>query len=534
MQSVSTQFNNAVNATVKSPRPGCLISWKKNIAPTVKIFQLDHSYLDGPDKLMGTGGTITFADKYDYVDETANVKNFRVTKKISSRPWGVIMATADIELNNTSKRYFPDYDPTIGAYTDLPERPIKLSVGLNGEYIKLFTGYAKRPDHQLVKRVSKITAFDAMTYLSTVKSNLGAFVNQTADYIIKQLLIEQGFGSAQYNIEPSLQQPIGYLMPNGRTVTDIFNEICEAEGYLLHADEDGIIQGWNRLHFLGNPTAVRTFNYSNMTDLSLTTAPIINSAEVVAKPFKPAAFNKLYETDSSADDRLIPPGQSKDLFVEFKDDLGSFPAISVDTPVYVASSTGSSSYSTNLSSDGSSADTGSSFITLSSVYNFGSTYRMTFANSSPDTPVYITNIQLYGTPAKVTAIKGDIQQDTVSIGKYGMNPENDQKPYVIENNLIQDMATANAMAWLLVNINSNPRSRFDIENFVVPQLQIGDPVNVVIADIAATKYCTVLGIETFFGVNANLTQKIYVEERKQTTYFRLDHSHLDGADHLAL
>lgn len=533
MQTVSGGFTTKVTDMVKTIYPSCLISWKKTYTSGANFFQLDVSHADGPDGLKGTGGTVTFFDKYDYVNETPYVKNFRITKKISNRPWGVIMATAEIELNNTKKRFFPGYDGTIGAYTDLPDRPIKLGVGINGEFINQFTGYTKRPEHALVKRTSTIQAFDAMTYLSTVKSSLSAFVNQKADYIIKQLLIEQGFSSAQYNIEPSLQLPIGYLMVKDRFVTDILNDICAAEGFIMHADENGIIQGWNRLHLLGSRTSLWTFNYSNMADIGWSSAPIINRAQVVASPFKPAAFNKLYETDTVTDDRLIPAGQSVDIFAEFKDDLGNFPAISVDTPVYVSSGTGSSTYSTNFAKDGT-ADTGSSYITLSSVYNFGNTYRMTFTNSHPNHAIYITKIQLFGQPAKVTAIKSNVQEDTTSIGKYGVNPDNNKQTFIIDNDVIQDISTANSMAWMLVDSYKSPNSRLNIDNFPVPQLQFGDPVNVYIADIATTKSCNVLGVETFFGVNANLTHKLYLEQRPTKTYFQADVSHLDGSDALAL
>ena len=530
---VSSQFEDTVKAAEKSPYPGFLISWAKNIDEDVKFFQLDHSYLDGPDKLVGSGDVITFFDKYDYVDETAYVANFRITKKISERPWGVIMATAEINLNNTTKRFMPGFDPTIGDYTDLPDRPVKLSVGLNGEFIKLFTGYAMRPKHSLVKRLSTITAYDAMTYLSTVESSLDAFVDTPMHEIIEALLIEQGFGYDQFDIEPSLQQPIGYLMPNGKIVTDIFQEMCEAEGYLLHANEDGIIQGWNRLHFLGDQAPVWHFDYDNLADMDFSTAPIINAVEVVATPYKPVAWNKIYETDDNPDDRLVPPGASLDIFADFKDENNvEFPAISVDAPVYVADAEGSSSYSTNLSRDGD-GPTGSADITLDSVYNFGNTYRMTFSNDG-DSPIYITNITLFGQPAKITAVKSDIQRHDVSIQKYGINPDNSKQVYEIDNTLIQDTATANAMAWLLVNIYGDPHGRFDLTNFVVPQLQIGDPIEAYIADLDTTKYCVVMGFELFLGVNANFTHKLYVEEREEHTYFRLDHSYLDGPDGLAL
>lgn len=533
MIDVSTLFEDTVKAPVRSPKPGCLISWAKNYDAGVAFAQMDHSHMDQGDRMKGTGDTVTFFNKYDYVNETRYVKNFRITKKLSNRPWGVIMASAEVELNNTTKRFFPGFNPDIGAYTELPDRPIKLSVGFNGEFVNLFTGYADRPEHQLVKRISKIRAYDAMTYLSTVKSSLDAFVDTPANEIIEALLIEQGFGMEMFNIEPSLQQPIGYLMPNGRIVTEIFQDICDAEGYIMHADEEGIIQGWNRLHMIGDRSPVWTFTYANMEDINYSSAPIINAAEVVAKPFKPAAWNKLYETDSSVgEDRTVLPGQSKDIFVEFKDDLGAFPAIDVDDPVHISSAAGSSYYSTNLSKEGD-AETGQADISLSSTYNFGNTYRMTFANSG-DVPIYITKIVLFGQPAKVTAIKGDTQEDPDSIEKYGINPDNSKQVYVIENNLVQDLATANTMAWLLVDINSSPHARLDIDNFVVPHLQFGDPIEVEILDINESKYCNVLGTELFFGVDANLTHKIFVEERELKTYARMDQSHMDGADVMAL
>ena len=534
MQAVSSQFSDAFAAMVTSPQPMCMVSWKKTINDDVDFFTLDSSHLDGGDILQGTGDVITLFDKYDYQDETQYVQNFSVSRKISNRPWGVIMAQATITLNNTTKRFYPGFDPDIGDYTALPGRPVKLGIGVGGEFMKVFTGYTDRPDHQLVKRLSVINAFDAMTYLSTVKSTLPAFVDTSMSDIVEQLLIEQGFGADQYNLEPSLQLPIGYLMPTTYSaVTDIFNDLCTAEGYLLFVDENGIIQGWNRLHLLGDRSPVAAFTYSTLEDISWSSSSVINSADVVAKPFKPAAFNKLWELAQASDTTLVPPGASIDIIANFQDDNGAFPAISVDEPVYVDSNAGSSTYSTNLASDGS-ADAMNSYITLSSVYNFGNSYRMTFTNSHTSSPIYITNIQLFGQPAKVTAIQSQVQQDTDSIEKYGINPDNNGVTYELDNNLIQDTAAANTMAWLLVNLYSTPHDMLNLSNFIVPQIQLGDPVQTTIEDTGEVIYGAVMGIDITFGVSFALSQKLYVQEMSQHTYFRLDISHLDGSDGLAL
>lgn len=526
MQTVSTQFTTAVNAANKVPQWGCLISWKKNISSSVKFFTLDQSHLDGPDKLKGSGSTITFFDKYDYQNESIYVKSFKVTRKISNRPWGVIMATAELELNNTTKRFMPDYDGDIGAYVGLPERPIKLSMGYGGEQVKLFTGYTNRPDSQLVKRVTKITAYDAMTYLSGVKSNLGAFVNTPMHEIIEALLIEQGFGTDQFVIEKSLQQNIGYFMPRGKFVADILNEFCEAEAYTMFCDEDGLIRGWNRLHLLGNKAPLWTFTYSNMTDVAWSSAPIINSAVYIAKPFKPAPWNKIWRMDQASDETLVPPGGTVNIIASFRDESGDFPAINVDAPVHVSLNAGSSIYYTNYNQDGSGA-TGAAYISLSSVYNFGNEYLMTFANSG-GVPIYITGIQLFGVVARINIVDSKPQEAVNSIAKYGINPENGKQTYEVSNGLVQDAATANTMAWLLANTYAEPLSRMTISNFVVPHLQYGDAVNVHIADTDTTKYCNIMGMELSVGAGANITQSLYVEERKPTTYVVLDNTNIDS------
>lgn len=531
MQAVSAGFNAAVAAPITQPRPACLISWDKNIDTAAKFFQLDMSYLDSNDNLKGPGGTLAYFDRYRYVNETEYVQNYSITKKVSSRPWGVIMAQAEINLNNTSKRFLPGFDPTIGNYI-LRDRPVKLGIGYGNEYINLFVGYCERPKNTYNKRITTLQCFDAMTYLSRCKSNLGVYVNTPATTIIYDLLVEQGFAPSQFSLDPTLQIPIGYFAPKGKTVTDMFEDFCEAEGALMFVDEQGIIQFWNRLHFIRNNTSKWAFNYSNAVDLQWDSTNVINDVLVTSKPLKPAAFNKLYELSGGTGDTMIPPGGSIDIFAEFKDDVGSFPAISVDLPVHVSLNAGSSNYSTNYNKDGT-GDPGNAFVTLTSVYNFGESYRMTFSNSGA-LPIYITALQLFGQPAKVTALATSPQIDNTSIGKYGLNPDDGSKEIEITNDLIQDVASANTMGQLLVSLFAEPMSRIKMPILPVPQLQIGDAVTTLIEDTAQSLLTYVMGYDLFFGVDANLTQSLFVEARPNYKYFQLDLSNLDGSDKLAL
>lgn len=526
MQTVSPAFETAAAAPYKEVGVGALISWQKTINPSTSFFTIGSSLIGGPDVLKGAGGSVTFFDQYQYDNETANVESFKVTRKQSNLPWGVIMASAEITLLNSSNRYTPQYDPIIGNSIK-PDRPIKLSVGFNGEYVNLFTGYTERPVSSIGSRKTTITAWDALTYLSNKRSELPVFVDTSANEIIEDLLVEQGFTSSQFAIEASLQQLIGYLMVQDQPITDIFKKICEAEGALMFVDENGIIRFWNRLHLNTYSTSRWTFDYDNMTNIEWDNTPVINSAVVVAKPFKQVAFNKLWESGQAY---TLPPGGSLDVFADFKDDVGSYPAISVVTPVNIASAV-TSSWQANYNEDGS-GDDAASAVALSSVYLFGERYRMTYTNSSGQN-VYLTKIQLYGIPAKVQVIDAKEQVDQVSIDDYGRNPDNSGDTIEIDNDLVQDAATANALAYIYVKLFSGPLQRLKCTVFGVPHLQLGDFVTVQEETTGQTLSMVVVGNEFSVGLNGSIQQSLDLEQRSTYQYFTIGVSTIGGSDYLA-
>lgn len=526
MQAVTSQFETDVAAPFKNMGAGCLIAWEKTINATYQFFEIGVSEIGGPDLIKGAGGTVTFFDKYQYDDETANLEKYTITRKMSSKPWGVIMASADITLLNASNRYTPGVDATIGDYIK-PDRPIKLSVGINGEFINLFTGYTELPRTNLETRRTTIKAWDALQYLANKKSQLPVFVDTSANEIIEDLLIEQGFDVSQFNIEASLQQPISYLMVQDRKVIDIFTEICEAEGAIMFCDEDGIINFWNRLHLNSNSTNRWTFDYGNLSNIEWDTTPVINDAIVVAKPFKVAAFNKLWESGQSY---TVPPGGSLDIFADFRDDIGNYPAIEIDTPVNIASAT-TSSWQANYNEDGSGNDA-SGPITLDSVYLFGERYRMTFSNSS-DQNIYLTKIQLYGIPAKIAVVDSKEQVDQTSIDDYGINPDNSGEIVTINNNLVQDAPTANALAYIYVQLFSGPLSRLKAKNFAVPHLQLGDFITVDEETSGDELTMVIVGNEITVERGGKLRQALDLEQRSTYEYFTIGVSRIGGSDYLA-
>lgn len=526
MQTVSSDFETAVAAPYKTMKGSALIAWEKTINGTYDFFTINQSLIGGPDIIKGAGGTVTFFDQYQYDNETENVESYKITRKMSNLPWGVIMASAEITLLNASNRYTPGVDATIGDYIK-PDRPVRLGLGINNEFVNLFTGYTELPRTSLDKRRTTIRAWDALQFLSNKKSDLPVFVDTKANDIIEALLIEQGFSAGQFAIEESLQQPISYLMVQDKIVTDIFKEICEAEGALMFVDENGVINFWNRLHINTNNTSRWNFDYSNLKNIEWDTTPVINDAVVIAKPFKVAAFNKLWESGQSY---TIPPGGSLDIFADFRDDVGNYPALSVVTPVNIASAV-SSSWQANYNEDGSGLDA-TIDIDLDSVYLFGERYRMTFSNDS-DKNVYITKIQLYGIPAKVAVIDSKNQIDATSIEDYGRNPDNRGETITINNDLVQDASTANALAYIYVQLFSGPLTRLQCDVFNVPHIQLGDFVTVDEETSGDEKIMVVVGNEIEVSTNGKIKQSLDLEERSTYEYFTIGVSRIGGSDYLA-
>ena len=314
MQTVSSAFTTATSAPIKKVNQGCLIAWDLSLNPTTNWFTIGTSKIGGADLIKGAGGNITFFDKYQYANESARVISWEIKKSLSQKPYGVIMATANVVLDNNSKRYIPNFDGTIGNFI-LPNRAIKLSVGFGNESIMQFVGYTDRPNSPITKRQTTITAYDAISYLQNRKSALQSITNTTVDQIIVALLNEQGFTSTQYNIEPSIARPVSYYNPNGRKVIDMLKELCESEAALMFVDENGIIQWWNRQHMNSNRTSQWTFNYSNLTDLDWDNTPIYNSVSVVAKPYKLMGKTLIWTNGQSI---VLAPNGTTDVFADFK------------------------------------------------------------------------------------------------------------------------------------------------------------------------------------------------------------------------
>lgn len=534
MQTVSSGWGNKTAQGSRRIGYGVLVAWMRTTATGVRFFTINQSRIGGPDQIKGGGDFVTFFDKFRYDDVSPYVASISVQKNIGQYPYGVIMAQADVELDNTSKKFLPQYDTTIASGVGLPNRPIKISVGIEEEYLKLFTGYTTQPQISLNNRNVQLHAFDAFNYINGYRSTIsGAFTNAPFHNVVASGMAEMGFSSNQYVIDKSLQGNIGYLATNDKKWGDIFKEGVEAEQAIMFTDENGIIRFWNRQHFLTTSGTLRfQLSYSKLSDIKWQNTAIINDVIVKAKPRALQEAQKVWENESAIE---IPGGNVDfDYFVSFTDDYGDMPVTQVSVPLSTTTASGvRSRYAVNEFDDGTGRNM-ESYLTLRSAYSFGNTYKLTFRNSFTSS-VFLTQLAIYGTPAKVTGVIEERQQDSSSIEAFGRNPANNGEPITIENDLIQDKFTARSLAYTLVREYKSPGKRYICPVAVQsdPALQIGDAGVLYIQDTQELKTVYITGITNVIARNGDYQQTLEVEERTIRRYFTINQSTIGGTDAIA-
>lgn len=533
MQTVSSGWGNKISIGARHVGYGVLVAWMRTVATGVNFFTINQSRIGGPDMIKSGGGFVTFFDKFRFDDVSPFVTSISVQKNIGQYPYGVIMGQADVELDNTSKKFLPQYDTTIASGVGLPNRPIKISIGIEDEFMKLFTGSTSQPQISLNKRMVQMHAFDAFNYINGYRSTRsGGFQNAPFHNVVASGMAEMGFTSNQYVIDKSLQQNIGYLATYDRTWGEVFKQGCEAEQALMFVDENGIIRFWNRQHFLTSSGVARfQLSYSKISDISWQSTPIINDVIVKAKPRAVQARQKIWEATQNIE---LLPNADTDYFVDFTDDFGTLPVTTVDIPKYITTASGSQSYyATNINEDGS-GQAYNSYVSLVSAYSFGTTYKLTFRNTFTS-KILLTQLVVYATPAKVTQVIEERYQDAASIEAFGRNPANSGEPLIIENNLIQDKSTAHSLAYTLVNEYKSSGKRYVCPVAVQsdPALQIGDAGLLLIADTNQVKSVYITGITNVIQRNGDYTQTLEVEERTLKRYFTINQSKIGGTDSIA-
>ncbi len=530
MQTVSTAFQDAETSSGATFYIGAQVAWQETLNSSYNFFTIGTSTIGGPDFIPGTQVYPSMMDKYQYTDESAYMLGYMVTWNLGQYPYGVITSNATLTLDNTTMRYTPNYDPTIGAYVGLSGRPVKLSFGFDGaESIGLFAGYTTGPSQAIADRSITQNMYDAMNYFNDyISTTTPVQINQTADQIIIAVLQEMGLTPDQYIVEQSTQLPIGYYAPYGQNVgQEILYNICEAEQGIAFFDQNGVFHFWNREHIANITSPSWTFDYNSIIDVQTEQTPVINSVEVTGQPRAVQAKQLVWQLTSAVQ---VSANGTYTLQVDFTDNYGDMPVTALDTPTYQPNGTTDSYYQTNLNSDGSGTDPGT--VTVSSVTLSGTSASIVFANSYAQ-PVWVTTLLLYGTPAKVTYVIDESYTNPASITANGLNPANNGTVLQINHNLIQSPSTALSDAYMLVNDYATPNVRVIANVFEVPQLQLGDMVTLTFNDSNTSANYTVVGNTMQLTPQSGFSMELELEVKQLVHYFQINVSTIGGTDQIA-
>ena len=534
MQSMSNGWINKVTQGKRRIGYGLLVSFLRTTVSGVNFFTIGQSRIGGRDVLKSSNSIVTYFEKYQMDLYSQFVNSFSVKRNLGQFPYGTLMAEADIELDNTTKKFLPGFDTTIASGI-LPNRPLKLSLSIEDESLKLFSGFTSQPVNTLVERKTQIHAFDVFDYINNFETTAsGIYVNAPAHNIVASGMAEMGFTPSQYVLDRSLQSNIGFLATDGRLWGDIFRDICESEQAIMMADETGIVRFWNRQHFLTASGIIQfQHSYSSVKNLEWQSTPIINDVIVTAKPRESTPNTTLYTLQSSQE---LDAGETLELFVDFTDPNTNDPtiAITVGIPVYSATPLATSYYSVNTASDGSGS--ASADVVLLGAYSFGDRYRLTFRNNNSSASRYITALLVVGTAALVAETIEERAQDATSIDLYGRNPANNGKPLEIANDMIQTRSDAATLGYYLVSQYKTPNRRYivPVARGSDPAIQIGDIGLLRIQDTGENKLVYTVGKTDILNRNADYQQILEVEERPFiNNYFTIGQSRIGGPDVIA-
>lgn len=537
MQTTSSGWNAVVNSSYRPLNTGVLISFNKTIASGINFFTINNSIINGADIIKGDSSVtgVSFFDKYQYSDYTQQAKNWSVQRDIGQFPFGLIMAQADVELDNSSRMFLPNFDTTIGSGI-LPGRPLKISAGMNQDSLLQFTGFTGQPELSITNRNMIMHAYDVMDYLNnyTFSSTSGTtfsgiLTNVTTASAISYYLGKLGFNANQMLLDSALNQTLYYVNVIDRKFGNVLQDLMYAEQGILLADENGKINFWNRQHFnttsgFGSQFA---FDYNNAISIDYSNAPIINDVTVDGKPRSVKVNRRIW---ASTIVQVVPGNGSLTVFANFNDADGALPVTGITTPTYSATDTLTSYFTANSSADGTGTPL-SSAITVASTYLFGISYKIVFSNSS-GSAVYLTALTLYGNPATVDNYISQQYIDQSSIDNYGRNPSNNGLTLSISNNYVQDASTALALGYDIVSRYSLPNRHYNVEVFSNPALQIGD-FGTINPDGLGSRNVWITGKTDKLNPEGALTQLLKLEEKIIYNYFTINTSVIGGTDRIA-
>lgn len=472
-----TAFDTNSTADYRCLAWALYLSWNR-VANRDSFATVGTSLVDGTDLIQGQISTITKQDVFSYDNETDNVVQLEYERTLQEPLGGIALAQADVILDNTTKRFTPSYNGTIGTAI-LPNRPVQMYLGFETNSVDvtlpIFKGLTEQPVENKLSRTTRIHAYDYLKFLNQFQLETSVYISQRSDQIIASILDAVGFSADQYALDEGINT-IGYAwFEKGKKAGQAIREICEAEEGVFYQDEQGILRFENRRHFSVTPHDTVAWNIDNGDIIDWqqdTSTKIINSCTVKSKPRAVKSSQEVWR-DIVVEE--VPANSSITIWANFDNPVTSFETV-----------TATSDYIANAQSDGGGADKTANISVA--FTGFTTSGKLVITNSDTAT-VYVTFLRVRGTPAVIKYTLEEVYENDTSISKY------ETQRLEIENNFIDDEDFAYYFARAIVTKYSEPMKRVKIRIRGVPQLQLRDKVAVYDRDLQTTANYRIMGIK---------------------------------------
>ncbi len=292
--------------------------------------------------------------------------------------------------------------------------------------------------------------------LSEMKVASVMYTDKRADELLELLAWAAGLTISEYTFEQgTLTIPYAWFNED-ESIWYYMKKVAEAEGGRVFFDRQGKLRFWNKNHYINNQTTKYNYSFdSNISDINfeVSSEKIINHVIVKAKP-REELSNRIVWALSGYE--TIAPSSS----IEYE--------IVVDDPCTVLNEpTANDDFLANTESNGS-GDDRTSFVTITNFDAKAKKATMTINNTHVSDTIYLTIFQVKGQPAVVKhEIEVDVK-DTDSVAKYK------NRELTIENDYIQDVDYAEALAKRRIIELRDPLSFIELEVIGNPEIEVGD------------------------------------------------------------
>ena len=513
-QEVSSAFTAEERDSIRSIAHNLQVSWKKEDTTGNITFTIGVSAI-GLDDVIGINpGAIGSPSNYKYFDESEYVTRLGWERGYNMPIGGLSKSLGEAVLDNTSHRFTPRF---MGGDSELftsivPSRPAIISAGFNVGGVALTVP-------QLAGRVAKQPAVNARSgdVTLSIEDYVGFFENkyldqevmftsQTTDQVMETILSGTlGMSTSQYDLDPGINMiPFG-LFASGTRVRDIFAQLAEAENGHFYQDEFGIFKFENRQHWDNSPynSVQRIITTAQVIEMETPSEEhLINVVEVRGKVYKKQPTQIVFSLSSPV---LLGSLTDTNVFFDLQD-----PMLAIDDIAF---------FVVNDQEDGQGTDYTTS-VSIKSTSKFSKAVKVVFTNPST-IPLYLTDLRIYGRPAKVVSDVYYRTKDDSSVTAY------QEHPYNIDNIFIQDQSWAESLGQMILNDFSELENIQKITIRAIPELQLGDLIS------WQGRYWRIFDIKAVLDNSSGFLQTLTLLQRNVVSYFRIGISNIGYSDKIA-